>query len=407
VFLQQLGRGLRLSEGKDCLTVLDFIGQANKKYSFEDKFKALLSNTGHGMQKEIKEGFSNLPRGCFISLEKMASEYILDNIKKALGSKTGIIAKIATFKEDTNLEPTLANFVNHYHMDLKDLYSKDSFSRLCVEAEVIKEFKEKDEELIKGALARLCRIDSRRWIEFLIDLLPNIDSKVDRDFDGFELRMLLMFHYTIRQKSVEDCGFKNIVSSIKALSKNSILFKEIIELLKYRFDKIDFIDEVVSLGFDCPLDLHCTYSRDQLLSAVDFYTVEKMPAMMEGVKYIKDKKLDIFLITLNKSDKDYSPTTMYDDYSINETLFHWQSQSTTSEGSDTGTRYINHKKMGVNIALFVREFNSDKVGAAAYTFLGVADYVTHEGTRPMSITWKLIKPIPAKFYKKTNKLIAG
>ena len=34
VFLQQLGRGLRLSEDKECLTVLDFIGQANKKYNF-------------------------------------------------------------------------------------------------------------------------------------------------------------------------------------------------------------------------------------------------------------------------------------------------------------------------------------------------------------------------------------
>lgn len=30
VFLQQLGRGLRLAENKECLTVLDFIGQANK-----------------------------------------------------------------------------------------------------------------------------------------------------------------------------------------------------------------------------------------------------------------------------------------------------------------------------------------------------------------------------------------
>ena len=36
VFLQQLGRGLRLAENKDCLTVLDFIGQANKKYNFEE-----------------------------------------------------------------------------------------------------------------------------------------------------------------------------------------------------------------------------------------------------------------------------------------------------------------------------------------------------------------------------------
>lgn len=45
IFLQQLGRGLCLSEGKDCLTVLEFIGQANRKYNFEDKFAALLANT--------------------------------------------------------------------------------------------------------------------------------------------------------------------------------------------------------------------------------------------------------------------------------------------------------------------------------------------------------------------------
>lgn len=56
VFLQQLGRGLRLSEDKECLTVLDFIGQANKKYNFEDKFAALLSNTTRGVTREIRDG---------------------------------------------------------------------------------------------------------------------------------------------------------------------------------------------------------------------------------------------------------------------------------------------------------------------------------------------------------------
>jgi len=34
VFLQQLGRGLRLSEGKDCLTVLDFVGHAHSEVPF-------------------------------------------------------------------------------------------------------------------------------------------------------------------------------------------------------------------------------------------------------------------------------------------------------------------------------------------------------------------------------------
>lgn len=105
------------------------------------------------------------------------------------------------------------------------------------------------------------------------------------------------------------------------------MLSELIALLKYNYNRIDFIDEPVSLGFDCPLDLHCTYTRDQLLVAMDFM---KPSTVREGVKWLPDKEIDVFFITLNKSDKDYSPTTMYQDYSINETLFHWQSQSTTN-----------------------------------------------------------------------------
>lgn len=35
-----------------------------------------------------------------------------------------------------------------------------------------------------------------------------------------------------------------------------------------------------------------------------------------------------------------SPTTMYNDYSINESLFHWQSQSTTAENSGLLTKCL-------------------------------------------------------------------
>ena len=58
VFLQQLGRGLRLSEGKEALTVLDFVGQAHKKYSFEDRFKALASSEEHAVKLLQRLGYS-------------------------------------------------------------------------------------------------------------------------------------------------------------------------------------------------------------------------------------------------------------------------------------------------------------------------------------------------------------
>ncbi|MEI6579454.1 MAG: DUF3427 domain-containing protein, partial [Eubacteriales bacterium] len=404
VFLQQLGRGLRLVENKECLTVLDFIGQANKKYNFEDKFSALLSNTTKSVQREIKDGFTSVPKGCYIQLERKATEYILDNIRKSFGVRSGLISRIATFEEDSGKALNIENFSEYYHLDIRNIYFRDSFSRLCVQADVKDDFCEPIEEVMNKAFLRICSIDSRRWIKFLLEVLPKVDSMNLDLLSDEKKRMLQMFQFTVWQESFEDCGFTSLKDGLVKIKDSPVLFKELLELLEYNFNHIDFIDETIELGFGCPLDLHCTYTRDQILVAMDFM---KPSTVREGVKYIHDKKADIFFVTLNKSDKDYSPTTMYNDYSINETLFHWQSQSTTSADSPTGQRYINHKKQGNRVMLFVRDFKTDIAGASPYTFLGLADYFKHEGSRPMGITWQLQRPIPAKSLKKTNKLVVG
>ena len=405
VFLQQLGRGLRLSEGKECLMVLDFIGQANKKYNFEDKFASLLSNTMRGVTREIKDGFVSLPKGCYIQLEKKAARYILDNIRASYGNSAGLVSRIATFEEDTGLKLTLANFLDYYHIDARSVYKFDSFSRLCARADVIDEFEEPAEEALSKALGRFAAIDSRRWISFLIEALKNIDNIDFPALPDAKKRMMQMFYITIWGKYIEDWNSQEVIDNLYSLSDSPVLLSELIALLEYNYNHIDFIDEPVDLGFDCPLDLHCTYTRDQLLVAMDFM---KPSTVREGVKWLPDKKIDVFFITLNKSDKDYSPTTMYQDYSINETLFHWQSQSTTNAEGKVGQRYINHRKNGSKVLLFVREFKNDVYGnTAPYTYLGTANYVSHNGSRPMNITWRLDAPIPAKYLKKTNKLVVG
>lgn len=398
VFLQQLGRGLRLSEGKDCLTVLDFIGQANKKYNFEQKFAALLANTNKSVQSEIKNGFISLPKGCYLQLEKKAKEYVLENIKRAIGNKNAIVSRIATFTEDSGLTLTLANFLEYYRLDISAIYStKSSFARLSKV-----EFNEEIEDVMTKAFARICAIDSRRWIEFLIEYLPKISQYSLSDFDECQVRMLQMMQFTIWQRSYEDCGFSDLLEGFGQLERSPVMLGEMLDILRYNYDRIDFIDSPVDLGFDCPLDLHCTYTRDQILVALDFM---KPNTVREGTKYLHEKQLDVHFVTLNKAEKDYSPTTMYNDYSINEVLFHWQSQSTTSDTSATGQRYINHRKTGDRELIFVREYKNNKLGAAPYTFLGIADYVRHEGSKPMNVVWKLREPIPAKYIKKTNKLV--
>ena len=82
--MQSIGRGLRLAEDKDCLTVLDFIGQANRKYNFEDKFAALLSNTTRSVSREIKDGFI-YGRGVSDQLGGAASMIACGKMLKELG----------------------------------------------------------------------------------------------------------------------------------------------------------------------------------------------------------------------------------------------------------------------------------------------------------------------------------
>ena len=407
VFLQQLGRGLRLSEGKECLTVLDFVGQAHKSYNFEEKFRALVGKTNHSVKEYIENGFLTLPKGCYIQLEKQAKEYILRNIKSCANNKQNLIVKLKNFNLETDIELNLENFLNYYHLSLVDFYGKSgdrSFSRMLVLSGLKEDFNEEQEKEITKKLKNLFSINSRRFIEFTLNLLKD-NNIYNNDFDEEEMLMVNMIYYTFYNDTPQKQGFSSIREGIESLLKNENMAQEIISILRFNYNNIDFIDEKVELGFPCPLDLHCEYSRDVIMAALGYFNENKKPAFREGVKYFADKSLDIFFITLNKSDKDFSPSTLYEDYAINESLFHWQSQSTTSVESTTGNRYINHKALNSKIALFVRESKEKDGITSPFTYLGLCEYVSHSGNKPISFVWKLEKELPAKMINKANKTI--
>ena len=405
VFLQQLGRGLRLAENKDCLTVLDFIGQANRHYNFEDKFRAITSATTKSFAEQVRGGFSYPPKGCYIELEEGAAEYILDNIKQYFRGKSALVDRIRTFEKDTGMELTLKNFLDYYKLDIRKIYKGDGcFSDLKVLAEVLPAFDEPVSPAFKTAFQRLVSIDSRRWINFLLNkFLPRLVETFNVAlYSPEELKMIQMFYVSIWMKVIPAWDDREALENLCTLADSPIMLNEIKELLNYKLENIDFVDEKVDFGFDCPLDLYCTYTRDQLLVAFDLMNPS---TVREGVKWLPNKKTDLLFVTLNKSLQEYSPTTMYHDYSIDENTFHWESQSTTAENSQTGQRYIHHKERGSQVLLFVREFRRDEFGiTGAYSFLGKVDYLSHQGSCPMSIKWHMERPIPVKYRKKTNKL---
>lgn len=126
----------------------------------------------------------------------------------------------------------------------------------------------------------------------------------------------------------------------------------------------------------------------------------------EGVYRDEATNTDLFFITLEKSEREYSPSTLYKDYAISPELVRWESQSTTSQASATGQRYIHHREKGGNILFFVRQRRLAEWGTAPYTLLGVAEYVSHTGDRPIQFVWRLQRAMPADFFRGA-KVAAG
>lgn len=407
VFLQQLGRGLRLADNKDCLTVLDFVGNSRPEYDYEGKFRALVGKTTTPIQKEIEDDFPHLPLGCSIVLEKKAKDFILENIRNATSlNRNQLITKIQNYQHQTTLPLTLKNFSKFYHIPLQLIYKRASWQRLCQMAGKIEVLDEVNEKEIHRAInKKWLSCHSYTYFDFIRKLAKGNFKVEFNSMSVHEKQMCLMLHYDVWQDARV---FNSLEESIKSIGENLILNQEIVEVMEMLIDQVDYIETDLDLPYEQPLKVHSRYTRDQILSAFGFSTFETKSNIREGVAISKDKNTELLFITLNKSEKDFSPTTLYEDFAISENLFHWQSQNNVKPESAKGISYINHKKDGKRILLFVREKGEDEFGnTMGSVFLGEANISEHSGSKPMSIKWELNEPMPPYLWKDSAKMAVG
>jgi hypothetical protein len=134
LFLQQLGRGLRRSQGKTVCTVLDFVGHHRREFRFERRFGALLGGGRRDLVQQIEGGFPFLPAGCHMELDRHASELVLENIRQAVPS--GWTAKVEELRRLARSgDVSLPRFLDETGLDLEDVYAGSrSWSDLRAEA---------------------------------------------------------------------------------------------------------------------------------------------------------------------------------------------------------------------------------------------------------------------------------
>jgi len=392
LFLQQLGRGLRLHDEKPHLTVLDFIAPQNRNFSFAKRFQSLTSRPELRIDKQIESDMPYMPAGCLVHLEKQAKEHVLKNISAAAASMRGdrLLSELRQLQSQFESNVTLQSMIDFLHLDSPDeIYKRGLPHILLAEAEGVEDIDDYlsfNKSLAKG-FRRFLLMDDTNFISDAKRLIET--GSAENSLTKKILHSLLW-----SQNRPEEGGLEQVHEFF--VSRQGLLhdLSELMEwLLLHRvpLPKKQFEDYTDSLN------LHASYTREQVILSLGLGSFENPRGSREGVLHVPDRKLDVFFADINKSESDFSPTTMYEDYAITDQQFHWQSQSQTSENSPVGTRYIQHEKKGYTPILFIRDRNklSNKL-TAPYYYAGPLKYLRHEGSKPISFVWKLEYPLPAK-----------
>ena len=390
VFIQQLGRGLRKSASKNCLTVLDFVGNQNKNFRFDMKYSRLLGLGRRKLADAVENGFPYLPTGCHFELDKVSREQVLENLRTLLKFNKGYF-----MNDIRNMgDKSLSDYIEAADVELSDLY-RNGRSFTLLKQMVFEPDRPIDpiDADISKAIGRALHIDDAERIAAYANFVST--GKVSPD-DPYSM----MFGYLLFNSSVTK---ENIQSKIDEV-RSSAVFDEFGEILKILDKKRSRVTPGRGLD-DVPLEVHATYSRAEILAG---FGVSFTGADVSGVRYVEDKKADLAFVTLNKSELHFSPTTMYADTAISGRVFQWESQSATAESGKVGQRYINHKSLGSTFHLFVRDYKIDPESGVTmpYLYLGPANYMEHTGSKPMRIRWHLEREIPADILAK-SKVIAS
>jgi superfamily II DNA or RNA helicase/HKD family nuclease len=405
VFLQQLGRGLRRAEGKSVLTVLDFIGQAHREYRSDIRFRALIGGTRLQVTRAVEEQFPVVPPGCAIRLDRLSQDAVLANLKStAWFGRKALIEDLRAMPAET----ALAQFLDASGHDVEDVYARPATShsfttlRVAAHPELAPHIRQSDFDRSFGRALHVDdddRFDS--WGRWLADATP--PPRAPANTREGRLQMMLFAALGQRGTPLDQIG-----RVFDELWGDRDRRQELHELLAVLRDRARANTVPLEARSAVPLHSHATYALYEIVSGFGLLGKDgSLRETREGLLWAEDSRAHLFFITLEKSDTEYSPTTKYEDYPISPSLFHWESQSTTSTDSPTGQRYINHRARGERVLLFARRRKRDGRGETTpYTCLGFANLVRHESSRPMKIVWELERPMPAGFYQEA-KVAAG
>ncbi|WP_315344377.1 DUF3427 domain-containing protein [Leptotrichia wadei] len=445
IFIQQIGRGLRKAKNKDFVTIIDFIGNHKKDYLLINYFSSEVDNKDTLFTKkekiinEIKNQFSNIPKSCYVELDRICQNRIIEKIEKInfssknilkemyldykaeIGKSENEILKVSDF--DTNIE-----LFQELSLKLGSFYNAQlQFENSEIKQNKIFLLNSEETEFLAYLEKKLTIVEPFTYliVKYLINNdFINLEIIVDEYKNYFNIKDDFQKEYVINRI------FTELVED-KILEKNSKnrLFKISKKYNKIFENKRENNDEINLKLIDLDNSQNTNYNfknrlEDLLyLGLLEFKKNNNLSIFNENIliPYKKYKRIELQILLDSKvpkgswragyanTDKDiclfatidkthiFQENLKYDNSLFADDIIQWISQPKTSHNSSVGQMFIHHKEKGFKVHIFIRKYafmNGNKTNP--FIYLGNAKYYSSQGDKPMKILWKLDKKIPQK-----------
>ncbi|NBQ88712.1 MAG: DUF3427 domain-containing protein, partial [Betaproteobacteria bacterium] len=404
LFQQQLGRGLRLSPGKDSCLVLDFVGQHRADFRFDRLLSGITGLTRRELLDAVEQGFSNLPPGCHIHLQRQTREQVLGSLRTLTQQtwprlRTELQAYAALRGQSA---VRLSDFVREQALEIEDIFRTASanqpsgWTALKRDAGLIAAEPGSEEAYFSRRAASLLHLDDAARVD-LLSALPGL-LETDASVSESQRRLLQMLAYQLDGRHDQVGSADAFLARLRAHTNVARDLAELGDCLQA--NTLASPRAVPGLE-DTALVLHASYELREVLTAVGWLTAERRVPMQSGVLALQSRKTELLFVTLDKSEG-FREQIAYRDYAISTERFHWQTQNSAGPQTMAGRRYLEGSNTGWSFQLFVRTRKG-----APYRACGPVTLESWEGDRPMSITWQLQTPMPARLFREFSVLRAA
>ncbi len=393
IFVQQLGRGLRLYPDKQVVTIIDFIGNYKNNYlipmalygdnSFnKDNYQRLVGN------RLQLEGVTS------INFEEIAQEQILGSIDNTnyssianfktvyeeLRNRLGEIPYMLDFYRNNSIDPTIFfenNSIKHYG-DIISRFEEDQKSYALEDFEYTSILQMLVEELLNGKrphellLLRLLiqregSISRREYLEYLDqknaeysdEMIRSVERVLTLDF--FKGPRRIKHNYPLIR--VEEDRYV-LSEHLAEAFMNKIFRKLTTDVIRTGLAKTT----EYPMGYTLEaLEIGKKYSRRDVARLLLWSEDES--STMYGY-FFHNNQCPLFVNYYKIDDLEY--TNEYPNMFSNEQLLHWHSKANRTTESKEVIQFIESNKNGTDLFLFVK---SQQSKSGAHHYLGKVDYV--------------------------------